>query len=183
MAYLLDSNVFIQAKNLHYGFDFCPGFWDWLLEQNKCGKVLSIDKVLDELEAGEDELATWATAGGLEFFLPLDPTIIPALGQLSEWIIKQNYRSAAKNAFFQVADYYLIAYALAYSHTVITHEIPANSDRKVKIPNVCLGLGIKVMSPYEMLRKERARFILGPTLIGTSFLQGNYSFLLKNPSK
>jgi hypothetical protein len=26
MAYLLDSNVFIQAKNLHYGFDFCPAF-------------------------------------------------------------------------------------------------------------------------------------------------------------
>lgn len=24
MAYLLDSNVFIHAKNLHYGFDFCP---------------------------------------------------------------------------------------------------------------------------------------------------------------
>lgn len=24
MAYLLDSDVFIQAKNLHYGFDFCP---------------------------------------------------------------------------------------------------------------------------------------------------------------
>lgn len=27
MTYLLDSNVFIQAKNLHYGFDFCPAFW------------------------------------------------------------------------------------------------------------------------------------------------------------
>lgn len=30
MAYLLDANVFITAKNLHYGFDFCPAFWDWL---------------------------------------------------------------------------------------------------------------------------------------------------------
>jgi len=28
MAYLLDANVFIQAKNLHYGLDFCPAFWD-----------------------------------------------------------------------------------------------------------------------------------------------------------
>ena len=27
MAYLLDSDVFIRAKNDHYGFDFCPGFW------------------------------------------------------------------------------------------------------------------------------------------------------------
>ncbi len=30
MAYLLDANVFIDAKNRYYGFDFCPGFWDWV---------------------------------------------------------------------------------------------------------------------------------------------------------
>ncbi len=30
MAYLLDSDVFIRAKRDHYGFDFCPAFWDWL---------------------------------------------------------------------------------------------------------------------------------------------------------
>ena len=34
MAYLLDANVFIQAKNLYYGFDFCPAFWDWLIASN-----------------------------------------------------------------------------------------------------------------------------------------------------
>ena len=28
-SYLLDSNLFIQAKNHRYGFDFCPAFWDW----------------------------------------------------------------------------------------------------------------------------------------------------------
>lgn len=25
MAYLLDANVFIEAKRRHYGFDFCLG--------------------------------------------------------------------------------------------------------------------------------------------------------------
>ena len=35
--YLLDANVFIQAKNLHYGFDFCPAFWDWLVDRNTGG--------------------------------------------------------------------------------------------------------------------------------------------------
>ena len=34
MAYVLDANVFIQAKNLHYGLDFCPAFWEWLIAQN-----------------------------------------------------------------------------------------------------------------------------------------------------
>jgi len=34
MAYLLDANIFIQAKNLHYSFDFCPAFWEWLDRAN-----------------------------------------------------------------------------------------------------------------------------------------------------
>lgn len=37
MAYLLDSGVFIQAKRRHYGFDFCPAFWDWLIHCNDTG--------------------------------------------------------------------------------------------------------------------------------------------------
>ena len=60
MSYLLDANVFIQAKNLHYGLDFCPAFWDWLIAGNSNGNVFSIEKVADELAAGGDELSDWA---------------------------------------------------------------------------------------------------------------------------
>jgi hypothetical protein len=52
MRYLLDTNVFIQAKNLHYGMDFCPAFWNWLVKQNAVQKVYSIEKVADELANG-----------------------------------------------------------------------------------------------------------------------------------
>jgi len=52
MTYLLDANVFIQAKNLQYGFDFCPASWDWLDGQAAADQVGSIEKVLDELKAG-----------------------------------------------------------------------------------------------------------------------------------
>ena len=45
MAYLLDANVFIQAKNLHYGFDICPAFWDWLDQQHARGLVFSVSQV------------------------------------------------------------------------------------------------------------------------------------------
>lgn len=64
MKYLLDSDVFIQAKNLHYGLDFCPAFWDWLVTANLNEQVFSIEKVGDEIEAGADELATWAADRG-----------------------------------------------------------------------------------------------------------------------
>jgi uncharacterized protein DUF4411 len=161
MAYLLDANIFIQAKNLHYGFDFCPAFWEWVAAGNAARKVFSIEKVGDELEAGADELADWAAEQGTKFFLPPDAAILPALSQVSTWASGQGCEPAAVNTFLQVADYYLVAHALAHSFTVVTHEVPTNSVRKIKIPNACIGLGIKFMTPYEMLRSERARFILG----------------------
>lgn len=163
MAYLLDTNVFIQAKNLHYGLDFCPAFWDWLIKKNEQRKVFSIEKVGDEIEAGNDELATWADRRGPNFFLKPDSTILPALGRVSEWAMEQSYDPVAVNTFFQVADYYLVAFAVAHGHTIATHEIASSSTKKIKIPNACIGLDVKCVTPYEMLRSERARFILGPS--------------------
>ncbi|MCY4236982.1 MAG: DUF4411 family protein [Rhodospirillaceae bacterium] len=160
-SYLVDSNVFIQAKNLHYGFDFCPAFWDWLVEQNDAGKVASIEKVADELQAGDDELAEWAVVRGDGFFLPPDAAVVPALRTVSDWASGQGYQPAAVATFLQVADYWLVAHALAHGCTVVTHEIPADTTSKIKIPNACIGLGLRCISPYEMLRREHARFVLG----------------------
>ena len=160
MPYLLDANVFIQAKNLYYGFDICPGFWDWLIQANAQGKVYSIEKVGDELEAGNDELSACARQRGVAFFLRPDERVIQAFGKVSEWVRNARYEPAAISVFLQGADYYLIAHALAHNFIVVTHEVPANTKKKVKIPNVCIGLGIKHMNPYEMLRREGARFVL-----------------------
>lgn len=161
MAYLLDADVFIQAKNLHYGLDFCPGFWEWLIVTNTANHVFSIEKVGDEIAAGGDDLSTWAGALGAKFFLKPDLKVLPALGSVSAWVTNQGYEPAAVNTFFQVADYYLVAQALAHGYTVVTHEKAAPQAKKVKIPNVCIGLDVKCMTPYAMLRRERARFVLG----------------------
>ncbi len=162
MAYLLDANVFIQAKNLHYGFDFCPAFWEWLIVNNTAKQVFSIEKVGDEIKAGADELAVWADQCGPAFFLKPDAAMLPALGPVSVWAANQTYEPVAVNAFLQVADYYLVAHALAHGHTVVTHEKAHSSTKKIGIPNVCIGLGIKCVTPFEMLRHARARFVLGP---------------------
>ncbi len=45
MAYLLDANVLISAKRLHYGLDFCPAFWNWIVLMHKAAKVFSIYQV------------------------------------------------------------------------------------------------------------------------------------------
>jgi hypothetical protein len=162
MPYLLDANVFIAAKNLHYGLDFCPAFWDWLVASHDRGAVLSVEKVADEIQAGDDELSAWAAALPPAFFLSPDASVLPSLAAVSTWATSNQYEPAAITTFLQVADYYLVAQALAGSHTIVTHEQPSASTRRIKIPDACLGLGIKFMTPFEMLRRERARFILGP---------------------
>ena len=113
MPYLLDANVFIQAKNLHYGLDFCPAFWDWLIGGNSVGQVFSIEKVADEIMAIADELSNWAAQRGPDFFLVPDAQLLPALGTVSAWATGQRYEPAAVNTFLQVADYYLVAHAFA----------------------------------------------------------------------
>jgi hypothetical protein len=114
----------------------------------------------DEVQAVADELSGWAEARGLGFFLRPDTTVLPALATVSKWATGQRYEPSAISAFLQVADYYLVAHVKAGNHTTVTHEIPSASVRKIKIPDACIGLGIKCMTPYEMLRRERARFVL-----------------------
>ena len=84
MAYLLDANVFIAAKNLHYGLDFCPAFWDWLVVGNESERVFSVEKVGDEVQAVGDELADWAAERGDGFFLRPDASVFPAMSEVSE---------------------------------------------------------------------------------------------------
>ena len=83
-----------------------------------------------------------------------------ALGRVSSWATNQHYEPAAVSTFPQVADYFLVAYALAHGHTVVTHEIASTSRTKIKVPDACLGLGVKCVTPFAMLRNERARFVL-----------------------
>lgn len=161
MAYLLDANVFIEAKRRHYGMDFCPAFWEWLDKQNGAGRVFSIEKVGDELRAGSDELAEWAVKRGAIFFLRPDDPLLGSLATVAEWVGGQGYRPAAVSAFLEDPDYYLVAHAHAHGHVVVTHEVPSDGVRQVKIPNVAIGMKVKCMTPFEMLRVERARFVLG----------------------
>lgn len=162
MAYLLDANVFMNAKNLHYGFDFCPAFWEWIVVSNRQSKVYSIGHVEDEILAGADSLSEWARSLKEGFFLPIKSEDVHSLGIVSEWAIGQHYEPSAVHTFLSNADYYLVAQALAGRHVVVTHEVPSNSKKKIKIPDACIPLEVKCVTPYSMLRLERARFVLGP---------------------
>nr|WP_236688741.1 DUF4411 family protein [Clavibacter michiganensis] len=120
--YLLDTNVFIEAKNRYYAFDLAPGFWDWLEADADAGVIGSIEEVNDELVAGADELAGWARAHP-DMFESADQQTALKLAELATWASSGQFTQAAVDEFLDVADYYLVAHAAAHGHTVVTHEI------------------------------------------------------------
>lgn len=99
MSYLLDANVFIQAKNLHYGLDFCPAFWQWLIDSHDGGRVFSIDKVAEEIATGADELTQWTQDHGGGLFRKTDAAVAAQFGKVSSWVMEQQYEAAAINTF------------------------------------------------------------------------------------
>lgn len=161
MPYLIDASSLIEANNRYYSFDFCPGYWDWLEQQNTAGNVYSIDRIYDELNSGNDPLVVWAKQRRTSFFLPVDSATITAMTQVTQWANGGNFTPRAQAEFQRGADPFLIAYALAHGHTVVTNEKSApNAVANVKIPDVCQHFGVVCVDPFEMLRAEKARFVL-----------------------
>jgi predicted nucleic acid-binding protein len=161
MAYLLDTNAFIEARKRWYGFDFCPAYWAWLQEAHASGVVYSIEKVADEILAGDDELVAWVREQGSSFFVKPDAAVVHSLAEVSAWAAGGDYDPAAVTTFLEVADSYLVAHAHAHDHVVVTHEVIKNSRKTVQIPEACVAIGVKCMNTFEMLRVEKARFVLG----------------------
>lgn len=151
--YVLDANIFMEAKNRYYGFDIAPGFWEWI-ERNAGNAVLcSIDAVKAEIERGDDELREWAKAHPQMFF-SLDQETEGCFPVLSRWAQGAEYKQSAVNAFGSTdADYLLVAYAMAHDYTVVTHERPSLGKKRIKIPDACKAMNVRVVDTFTMLRE------------------------------
>ena len=161
VTYVLDANVFIEAARRYYAFDLAPPFWENLIQYSAMGRICSIDRVKQELERGQDELATWATSQFNDAFASTDEEdVIESYSEVMSWVQAQDqFLDAAKADFAAVADGWLVAYARAKGYIVVTHELPAIDARsKVPIPNVCEALGVSYIDTFVMLRELGVRF-------------------------
>lgn len=153
--YVLDANVFIQAKRKFYPFDVCPGYWSALCHHNLHDRVCSVDRVRDELEDGGDDLWDWARGTfGVEAFHE-SSAASSQFGDMAAWVMSQpQYTGAAKSEFMAVADGWLAAFAKHQGKIVVTLE-EAAPDAKKKVPliNVCNAFSVVTITPYEMLRR------------------------------
>ena len=132
------------------------------MAQHLAGQIFSVEKVGDELKAGDDQLVAWAKLRGEQFFLKPDAKLMTALGVVATWASKQHYSQAAVQALMRAADLFLVAHALAHKYVVVTQEKHAPAAiHSIKIPTICLALDVECVDTFQLLRREQARFVLG----------------------
>jgi hypothetical protein len=160
--YLLDSDVFIRAKNLHYAFDIVPAWWEWLERAHRAGLVNTVEACRIEVLAGADELADWMRAQPATFAIAPQAADQPSMTRVSDWAVAATqYRQGAAAQFLGAGDYFLVSQALSLGYTVVTHEEPApQSKTRIKIPDACNAVGVQWVTPWRMLRDQGARFDL-----------------------
>lgn len=163
MEYVLDANVFIQAHRVYYAFDLVPAYWCFLVDAGE-DSVQSIDHIyneivrLDDKKLPVDDLADWAMNEAPGIFKSSGQTeIIEAYRDIMKWAVNcQQFSDAAKAAFADGADAWIVAYASAKGLTVVTQEsFEPNIRRKIKIPNVCEAFGVSWVDTFTMLRNLR----------------------------
>lgn len=162
MKYLMDANTFIEAKNRYYSMKVCPGFWEWLENNNQVQKVLSIDYIRDELAKGNDELTDW-TLNNPQFFLSCDDDATQdKYAEIAAYAATLNMKTGALEEFLGIADSWLIAKALTIDEAVIvTHEKrDSHIKKKILIPNVCEYFQQPYINTFELLELCEAEFIL-----------------------
>ena len=170
---MLDASVFIGAHRTYYPIDFCPGFWDCLIRHFRGGRLLSIDKVRDELldiskseDVEPDALYYWAQAAPRDLFVSsAEQSVADAYKDLIAWVDNRSqFFQEAKNEFARKADGWLIAYAQAHNAVVVTQEVSAPfAKTKVPIPDVCQEFNVPYQNTFQMLRQLGVRFVLDST--------------------
>lgn len=159
-VYIVDSNFFIQAHRLIYPLDIATGFWNKVKQLAEAGKIISIDKVKNELYDKNDDLEEWCKNNLPDSFFHDTSTAMTEYGYVSTWAATKigHYVPNALSEFLDAdeADAFLIAYALVNvkNRIIVTQEVSRPEQKnKVKIPEPCIALGVSYLNTIQMFRK------------------------------
>lgn len=164
--FVLDSDVFIAAKNTYCAFDICPGFWNGILRAHQQDKVQSLDRIRNELLLGrkEEDLVQWVrNEVPATFFLDSNADEVnSAFADVMLWVQRNpRYFDRAKAKFATEADGWLVAYSMVNATVVVTNEQPRPESRnRVLLPDVCDQFQVPYMDTFIMLRELSLRFDL-----------------------
>lgn len=157
-VYWLDADACIQAKHEENGafpFNRMPRFWDYLSHKIDQGVVQCPKMVYDEITRGDDRLAEWfkerETRG-----LAIHPSdeVWECVTKISDYVVKK-YKDRKSRKFLDCADMFVLAHAMAMGNdgVVVSHEGLRRQNALVKIPVLCLDLGIEKVNLFQMLNR------------------------------
>ncbi len=152
--YCLDANIFIEGWNKYYSMDLNPGYWEILDRLAQEGRVFSPIEVKREILQNDGTLSDWIKSRPYMFKDITDdvqkelrkimadyPTLVDSIKQRS------------------IADPWVIAFAITEDAVVVTKEMPAgNNSKRIKIPDVCNGLGVPWIDDFQFAREIGMRF-------------------------
>ena len=115
MIYLIDSNCFIEAKNVSNPLDVAISFWNKIKQLAVAGRIHSVDKVKGELMSINDELSTWVKDNiPSSFFLSTaEASVLTKYSETIQWATANGFQPNAIADYSQStkADAFLVAYA------------------------------------------------------------------------
>ena len=155
--YCIDTSVLIQANEQLAPMDVNPTFWSKFEKLVRDGRAISPDEVLREIEKKSDEVHDWCkelngTCGA--FFLPLEEDVQDAVSDILAQFPKLVDDRQGKGQ----ADPFVIGLAKIRGATVVTQEGRTGSNKRPKIPDVCVHYRIRCFNLVDLMRAERWRF-------------------------
>lgn len=166
VRFIIDTNIFLDAYKKYYGFDIAPKFWTCLLGEIEKGNIIIIDKVIKELEKGDDDLSKWVcdNCNNYEY---------NSLSHIESYSLILNhvndcgyYKDNALRIWAdeEVADPWIIAVAKDLNCVIITNETKQNRNqnekcKNAKIPDIANDFNIKCINIYQMLRELNITFV------------------------
>ncbi|PIT50989.1 DUF4411 family protein [Snodgrassella alvi] len=158
VKFLIDTNVFIQAKNFHYQFCFCEKFWNLILDLHERNILYSVKSVFYELTKNnnKDELVNWVTNNIPEsFWLDHDKAASKYI-EVINWAHSQKFKEKAISDFadYDAADAWLVSYAAQFDYSIISQE-KSNpyAIRKIYLADVAKEFNVPYFTIYEFLTK------------------------------
>lgn len=153
-VYCLDSNVFIHAWNEYYTQEQCPDYWEILDGLARQGRIFCCDEVRREIEKHDDGLCRWLKARPhfvQSISLDIQKCVRDILQQYPLLVNSKKDRS--------MADPWVVAHAMACGAVVVTKEMPAaGRSKNPKIPDVCMGMGVKYINDFQFNQEVNIRF-------------------------
>lgn len=167
MAYWLDADTFITAKNSIYAFEINTTLWTWLDTQLKAKRVMSPERVFREIMAfkKDDPLKQWVSARKADgLCVEPDKRVSQCLTNIADHLYtatvphkktrksQLRYKPAQVEVFSRGADAFVIAHALASSGIVVTFESDKYPEsQRIRIPDVCAHFGIRCINLKQLL--------------------------------